>query len=509
MRDQVICMIGTDHSLANADVRSAFTLPADEREAVLSLARARLGASGVVLLATCNRTELWASFDGAEPPERRLDERGKALPGDPMLEAVCDMHMVEPRECARYFACRSGEAAVSHLFHVACGLRSAIVAEDQIVSQVKQAIAFSREIGVADGVLEVLFRQAVTAAKQVKSGVRFTRAYATAVDQALAMLEADGVELGGCTCMVIGNGEYGRLAATSLVEAGARVLVTVRQYKHGTVTVPDGCEAVPYDKRYEHAARCGVVMSATTSPHYTLRYDRFTAACGQVEGLHLVDLAIPRDIDPAIADIPGCTLRDIDSFATDIGVENAQAIEDAQRLLASGQAEFWDWMDRRVAMAQARPPVGALFPLFVDFSDKRAVFVGGGTIALRRIRALLPFVGDLVVYAPEFTPELERFADDGAIALVRQPYDASALDDADIVFACTNSSQVNDEVWAECKQRGILVNVCSDRYKCDFYFPGVVQSSGLVVGVSAGGKNHRRVRQLSARIERLILEEDV
>ena len=170
--------------------------------------------------------------------------------------------------------------------------------------------------------------------------------------------------------------------------------------------------------------------------------------------------------------------------------------------------EFWDWIGRRETMAHTKPPMGALFPLFVDLSEKRAVFVGGGTIALRRVRTLLPFAGDIVVYAPEFTPELERFADDGAITLVYREYDPSVLDGADIAFICTNSNEINDEAWAECKRRDIFVNVCSDRFKCDFYFPGVVQSEGMVVGVSAGGKDHRRVKQLRARIERLMEEED-
>ena len=377
------------------------------------------------------------------------------------------------------------------------------------MSQVKQAIAFSREIGVADGVLEVLFRQAVTAAKQVKSGVRFTRAYATAIDQAIQLVRDRGVDLQACTCMVIGNGEYGRLAAATLAECGARVLVTVRQYTHGKVKVPRGCEGVPYAQRYEYLSQCNVVMSATTSPHYTLERDSLVEACGDVRRMLIVDLAIPHDIDPLIGDLAGCEVHDIDSFGTQIGQENAQAILAAQRVLANGELEFWDWMERRRAMAHAKPPVGALFPLFYDLTEKRAVFVGGGTIALRRVRTLLPFVGEIVVYAPDFSPELERFAADGALALERACYEPSMLDGADIVFACTNSAEVNDRVHGDCKQRGIPVNVCSDRFKCDFYFPGVVQSEGMVVGVSAGGKNHRRVRQLSARIRRLIEEEDL
>lgn len=504
-----ICMIGTDHALASAEVRSAFSLPADVREAVLSLARAKLGATGVVLLATCNRTELWASFDGVPVPSRHVDPQGQPYADDPMLVALCDMHMVDPAEYASYFACRSGEAAVSHLFNVACGLRSAIMAEDQIVSQVKQAIAYSREIEVADSILEVLFRQAVTAAKQVKSGVRFTRAYATAVDQAVSMLKQDGIDLVNAKCMVIGNGEYGRLAAMTLVGEGADVLVTVRQYTHGAVTIPRDCTGVPYADRYDYLNECRIVMSATTSPHYTLSVDEFVAAHDPSCDLALFDLAIPCDIDPAIADEPGCVRYDIDSFSAQIGTENRQAIATAQRMLESGMEDFWDWVRRRQTMSHERPPASALFPMFFDISDKHAVFVGGGTIALRRIRTLLPFVNEITVFAPDFSPELERFAADGVIELVRKPYEPSVLEGADLVFACTNDRALNDEVCAECKRRKILVNVCSDRFKCDFHFPGVAVHENMVVGVSAGGKDHRRVKQLRARIERLMEEEDI
>lgn len=508
MRDELICMIGTDHSLASADVRSAFSLPEDVREDILALARAKLGATGVVLLATCNRTELWASFDGVDAPTRSVDGHGIPQPDDPMLKTICEMHMVKPDDYTRYFMCRSGDEAVGHLFNVACGLRSAIVAEDQIVSQVKQAVAYSREIGVVDSVLEVLFRQAITAAKQVKSGVRFTRAHATAVEQAVSLLDEEGVDFLSTTCMVVGNGEYGRLAASTLAARGAKVLVTVRQYTHGAVSVPLGCTGVPYENRYDYLDSCKIVMSATTSPHYTLEREPFEAARTSNEPIALFDLAIPNDIDPSIAELPGCVVHDIDSFATEIGSENAQAIEAAQRLLTSGMSEFWSWFNRRDLLSHTKTPSTVFFPLFVDLGDKRAVFIGGGTIALRRIRTLLPFVGELVVYAPDFSPELEQMAYDGAISLVHRLYDESELDEADIVFACTNSAEINDMVWDACKRRGILVNVCSDRNKCDFYFPGVAQSGNMVVGVSAGGKDHRRVRQLKARIEDLMEEED-
>ena len=504
---EIVCMIGTDHTLAPVDVRSAFTIPPEQRPAELLRIRERLGATGVVLLTTCNRTELWASFDSVPAPKRCIDETGHPLPGDALLEALCDAHRLDADNYSAYFISRIDDEAVEHLFQVSCGLRSAIVAEDQVISQVKNAIAYSREHGVADSCLEVLFRQAVTAAKHVKSGVHFTRAYTTAVDAALTVLEESGIDLTQATCMVIGNGEYGRLAASTLAQQGANVMVTVRQYTHGCVTIPAGCRSIPYTDRYKHLASCNVVMSATTSPHYTLTpgmVDRY----GNQDGVAIFDLAIPSDVHPEIKDLGHCEVFDIDSFSTNVGTENTQAIADAQKILAQGTQEFWDWIDRRDS-ANSFEHVGAFFPLFVDLNNKKVVFVGGGTIALRRIRTILPFVGDLEVIAPEVSPEVDALAQSGALTWTTDTYHPGCLEGADIVFACTNDSALNEEVAETAHANGKLVNVCSDRSKCDFYFPGVAQHENVVVGISAGGRNHRQVRQLRQRIEQLLEEEDI
>lgn len=504
--DMHIHMIGTDHTLAPLEVRSAFSLSAESRDAALPDARVNLDASGIALLSTCNRVELWASFAGdALPPEPDVEGQMAKL----LAKALCNAYGLDASEYGAYFTVRSGREAVAHLFEVASGLRSAIVAEDQIVSQVKQAIALARDLGVADSCLEVLFREAVTAAKKVKSRIHFMRAHATAIGRAIDLLAGEGVDLHECTCMVIGNGEYGRLAATTLQQAGARVIMTVRQYSHGAVVLPDGCEGVAYDQRYRHLPACQVVMSATTSPHYTLEFQEFSQACSKNVPGHLFDLAIPQDIDPVIRGWKGVKLFDIDDFKTDVEQENEQAVAAAHRIIDEGMAEFWDWMRRREQCASDRPATQMFFPLFMDMSEKKAVFVGGGAVALRRVRTLLQFVGDIVVYAPEFSPELVRFASDGVISLVRRSYDPSVLDGADMVFACTNDADLNNSVWEECKRRGVLVNVCSDRFKCDFHFPGVVVQDNVVVGVNAGGKDHRRVKQLRAHIQTMMEQEDV
>ena len=144
---------------------------------------------------------------------------------------------------------------MEHLFYLTSGLKSQILAEDQIITQVKDALALSREAYCTDNVLEVLFRMAVTAAKKVKTQVSFSRANSSVIHQAIERLEDQGFSLQGKTCMVIGNGEMGKVTALALKEAGADVTVTVRQYRSGIVTIPQGCDRINYGERLEFLAK--------------------------------------------------------------------------------------------------------------------------------------------------------------------------------------------------------------------------------------------------------------
>ena len=147
------------------------------------------------------------------------------------------------------------------------------------------------------------------------------------------------------------------------------------------------------------------------------------------------------------------------------------------------------------------------FPVFIDLSEKKIMVIGGGTIGSRRIRTLLPFCGQLIVVAPKVQPEVEQLAEEGGLEWIREPYSREQILDADMVLACTDDPSVNDEIYSVCRCLGIQVNVCSDRKKCDFYFPGIVQKGDVVVGVTASGNNHRKAREIRERIEQALEEE--
>ena len=143
--------------------------------------------------------------------------------------------------------------------------------------------------------------------------------------------------------MVIGNGEMGKLAATVLQQEGADVTVTVRQYRSGVVQIPQGCRRIDYGKRMGLISSCDFVVSATASPNYTLTKEGLQAVDLDHE-LILVDLAVPRDIDPEVQKLMYIRFYDIDYFKVDVLSEKMKAgIREAESILKEQMEEFCNW----------------------------------------------------------------------------------------------------------------------------------------------------------------------
>lgn len=328
-----ISMIGIDYSRASVDIRAQFSFTKKNAVTALEHLKQETGILGGVLLSTCNRMELWAST--------QEDWQGS------LYDFLCREKGREPEKFQDYFVQRTGTEAVEHLFYLTSGLKSQILAEDQIITQVKDALALSREAYCTDNVLEVLFRKAVTGAKRVKTEVTFSRGNSSVIHQAIEKLKEQGYELLGKTCMVIGNGEMGKVTAMALREAGAKVTVTVRQYRSGMVTIPPGCDRINYGERVDFLPKCDLAVSATASPNFTLTRELLEQA-GLAKELILIDLAVPRDMEPAIGELPGITLYDIDSFKITVDSPALrESMEKAGGILAEEIADFYSWYQGR------------------------------------------------------------------------------------------------------------------------------------------------------------------
>lgn len=334
-----IQMIGIDHTKASIDVRTVFSFTKKAISETLEKWKEKQEIAGCIILSTCNRMEVWIST-----AEGDVD----------LYEMLCQEKKIDPDAYREYVISRREGEAVHHLFELACGLQSRILGEDQIITQVKDALSMAREQFATDNVLEVLFRMAVTAAKKVKTEVVLSDANSTAIHKAVQELKDQGYLFEGKTCMVIGNGEMGKLSANVFKEQGASVTVTVRQYRSGVVQIPLGCERIDYGRRLELLPSCDYVVSATSSPNYTLTKEALESL-GLDHDVIMIDLAVPRDIETAAGELEHVTLYDIDYFKADHTSEQVKEnIKKAESILDIQMHEFFDWYEGRDIIKQVQ-----------------------------------------------------------------------------------------------------------------------------------------------------------
>ncbi|MCC8137506.1 MAG: glutamyl-tRNA reductase [Clostridiales bacterium] len=330
-----ILMAGIDHSIAPIDIRTVFSFTKKSMTEALEHLKQIKGIEGCVLISTCNRMELYLST-------------GEEFEND-IFELLCELRNLPEDLYGKYrpyFRFREEREAVHHLFRLSGGLESRILGDDQIVTQVKDALAFARGHYAADHVLETLFRQAITAAKKVKTSDQLSPSDQSVVRTAIRTLKEEGYTFEGKKIMVIGNGVMGKLAATQFQQQGADVTVTVRQYRSGVVEIPKNCSRIDYGRRMELFGECDYVLSATVSPNYTLTKELVASHFNQKKSVVLIDLAVPRDIEPTVAELDGVCLYDIDCFREE-AVSEAQkkAIADAEACFAEQMEDFFAWYE--------------------------------------------------------------------------------------------------------------------------------------------------------------------
>ena len=148
------------------------------------------------------------------------------------------------------------------------------------------------------------------------------------------------------------------------------------------------------------------------------------------------------------------------------------------------------------------------FPLFISLEGRRVVCAGGGRIAARRVAALEPFADGVTVVSPSLDPSLVQLTDAGFVTWLARPWEDGDLEGAELVLACTNDPALNAAICDSCAARGIPANDASDRSHCAFYFPGIARRGSAVVGVNAGGADHRLARRLRERIQAMLDGED-
>jgi glutamyl-tRNA reductase len=312
-----LVLVGTSHHVAPIELRERVALG---REQAAALA-ARLGEA--VCLSTCNRTEIYVAADDADV--------GETAAATSLLE-------LEPELAPALYRLRD-EAAALHLFRVAAGLDSLVPGEGEILGQVRAAW----DSGSGGAFLNRLFRQALHAGRKVRSQTAIGESPASVPAAAAALAERVFGELEGRTILIVGAGEIGEQAARTLVSRGARVVgVANRTLERGAALVEQvGGEALPIERLEDELARADVVVSCTSAAGYILERAAVEGALRARRGrpLLLVDLAVPRDLEPAIHELDGCYLYDIDDLEAVVAETLAGRRHEAERAEAIVAAE--------------------------------------------------------------------------------------------------------------------------------------------------------------------------
>jgi glutamyl-tRNA reductase len=329
-----LIVIGLNHRSAPVEVRERFWFsPSRTVEALQALAQAP-GIAEVALLSTCNRTEfiLWADEpDAASESVQAFLARQFAL------------KMTEWRNFYRL----AGEPAIDHVFRVTAGLDSMVVGEPEITGQVKAAWARAQQAGTTGRFLDAVFQKALNVTKRVRAETAIGQAAVSVPYAAVELAKRIFGTLRDRRVMILGAGKMSELSARYLLASGAEsVHVVNRTFEHAVELAKElGGFAVPFEQRWDSLREADIILSSTGCPHVVFTREDAERMRAERHGrpVFLIDIAVPRDVDPAVRKVPGVYLYDIDDLeqvvARNLEERKAAAVE-AQAIVARETGAF-------------------------------------------------------------------------------------------------------------------------------------------------------------------------
>jgi glutamyl-tRNA reductase len=298
--------LGISHKTAPVELRERVALPEGRAASVLRELVSGEHIHEAVALSTCNRTELYLAVgDDVDAETAALGVLARQADIRP-TELVSHLYSLRNRDAAR------------HLFRVTAGLDAMVVGETEIQGQVKRAYELALVEGTTSAIMNRLFREALGAGKRIRTETRIGAGRVSVSSVAVQLAKEALGDLSGRRVVIVGAGDTGELTAKALIAAGVTsVFVANRHYDRaiGLAQRFSGT-AVRFDELPAELERSDIVVSSTGSPHHIIEREGLEAVMASRQGrpLLLIDIAVPRDIDPRVAELEGVVLRDIDDL---------------------------------------------------------------------------------------------------------------------------------------------------------------------------------------------------
>jgi glutamyl-tRNA reductase len=343
-------LLGTTHHRAPLAVREKLALDAAAAAALQAELATLAGLRELAVLNTCNRIEFYGVADHPETVAR-------------IEAAFCARQRFEP---AAFAACRlslAGRAAVQHLFEVAAGLDSQMLGETEIFGQVKDAYAAALERKSAGAVLNRIFQKTFQAAKQVRTQTAITAGQVSVANVAVDLALDIFGHLGQTRILLLGAGDIGEKTAKAFQSRGAASLTVASRHLERAMELATqfGASALPFELREARLGEFDVVVGSTAAPDTVISAAAVALAIRRrpARPLFFIDLALPRDIEPAVAEIENVFLYNLDDLAKIAERNRAARHTEATRaraLLAEKADALWSQVAPRTALSAALPP---------------------------------------------------------------------------------------------------------------------------------------------------------
>jgi glutamyl-tRNA reductase len=369
-----ILAIGASHKTAPLALRERLALPEGRAAHVLREIVSHGEIREAVAISTCNRTEIYMVV--GDPVEAESEA----------LSCVSRQVGMRPTELMSSLYSLRDDEAVRHLFEVAAGLDSMIVGEAEVLGQVKRAYELALVEGATGPIANRLFRDAIATGKRVRTETALGRAHDSVSSVAVDLARSTLGDLAARSVLVIGAGETAELTAKALHMRGAEtVFVANRRYDRAIgLAQRFGGTAVRFEDLPARLLETDIVVSSTASPHQIVGGEELAEVLAAREGrpLLIVDIAVPRDIDPGVRDLPGVTLYDMDDLqreaARNLSVQSTEATR-ARSLVEEEAERFERWaasLDVVPTIAALRERADAIVAQVLRENESRWVALG-------------------------------------------------------------------------------------------------------------------------------------
>ncbi len=337
-----ILVVGTNHKFAPVEVREKVAFSEEKLPEAYNYFRAQ-GIDEIVLLSTCNRTEVYTATQ-QRLPERKVLKLWLSFFGLPEDELEGRFYTYQDKEAAR------------HLFRVACGLDSMMLGETQILGQVKDSYEQAQRAGTVGTFLGELFRRSIKIGKRARSETAISKGAMSVGGAAVELAKHIFANLQTCTVLLIGAGKMGADTAKSLVQAGAKQLLVCNRTLSRAQELASKLngQVVPFEELQENLSRADIVIASTGAQQYILTKQMVSEVVKQrrYRPLFLIDISVPRNIDPKAGDLDNVFLFDIDDLeqvVREFLEERRKEVPKVETLIEHELQNFTVWLGERKA----------------------------------------------------------------------------------------------------------------------------------------------------------------